>query len=225
MTHISSHSRIQSVSAAVLTFVVTATAGYGAGSSYISSPSGETLSALLAAPVAHSARSSTSSKKRTQRKVIRALITKPRTRTSTGSSAVASKSSVSRVPIKAGCGDALIIVPLGEECDDGNTLSGDGCSAACKVEAGFGCAGTPTTCYAHCRDGIVTPVEQCDDGNDVNGDGCSLACKKEPGFTCNGSPSTCEVTPYCGDGIKASTEQCDDGNTASGDGCYNCKTQ
>jgi fibro-slime domain-containing protein len=28
----------------------------------------------------------------------------------------------------------------GQECDDGNTVSGDGCSADCKIERGFSCA-------------------------------------------------------------------------------------
>ena len=33
-----------------------------------------------------------------------------------------------------GCGDGLIGV--GEQCDDANTLDGDGCSAVCGLEAG-----------------------------------------------------------------------------------------
>jgi cysteine-rich repeat protein len=32
------------------------------------------------------------------------------------------------------CGDSKIDGLWGEECDDGNTTAGDGCSAACKVE-------------------------------------------------------------------------------------------
>jgi len=35
------------------------------------------------------------------------------------------------------CGDGLIIGT--EQCDDGNAVSGDGCSATCQVEAGFTC--------------------------------------------------------------------------------------
>ncbi|MEM9057681.1 MAG: DUF4215 domain-containing protein, partial [Pseudomonadota bacterium] len=35
------------------------------------------------------------------------------------------------------CGDALL--DPGEQCDDGNTNDGDGCSAACQIEAGFAC--------------------------------------------------------------------------------------
>jgi len=36
------------------------------------------------------------------------------------------------------CGDG--IVSLGEECDDGNFVSGDGCSAVCEVESDFFCS-------------------------------------------------------------------------------------
>jgi fibro-slime domain-containing protein len=36
------------------------------------------------------------------------------------------------------CGNGAI--ETGEACDDGNTNAGDGCSAACTVETGFGCA-------------------------------------------------------------------------------------
>ncbi len=31
------------------------------------------------------------------------------------------------------------------ECDDGNVLNGDGCSADCTVEAGYACSGGNTT--------------------------------------------------------------------------------
>ena len=27
------------------------------------------------------------------------------------------------------------------ECDDGNQVNGDGCSASCQIEEGFGCQG------------------------------------------------------------------------------------
>jgi cysteine-rich repeat protein len=35
------------------------------------------------------------------------------------------------------CGNGFL--DLGEECDDGNSLSGDGCSSACRIEAGATC--------------------------------------------------------------------------------------
>lgn len=30
---------------------------------------------------------------------------------------------------------------MGETCDDGDLLNGDGCSRACELEEGFNCAG------------------------------------------------------------------------------------
>ncbi len=42
------------------------------------------------------------------------------------------------------CGDGLV---AGDEtCDDGNTNFGDGCSAACAVEACWQCSGVPSSC-------------------------------------------------------------------------------
>ena len=34
------------------------------------------------------------------------------------------------------CGDGIVQVASGEQCDDGNTTSGDGCSSTCKIESG-----------------------------------------------------------------------------------------
>ncbi len=43
------------------------------------------------------------------------------------------------------CGDGL--VEAGEQCDDSNRTTGDGCSASCQVEVGATCTGTaPSTC-------------------------------------------------------------------------------
>jgi len=89
------------------------------------------------------------------------------------------------------CGDGVL--DSGEECDDGNTVDGDGCSANCTIE--------------YCGDGVLNPGEECDDGNKVDGDGCSANCTLE----------------YCGDGVLNPGEECDDGNTVEGDGCSaNC---
>ena len=89
------------------------------------------------------------------------------------------------------CGDGVLAAS--EQCDDGNTISEDGCSNACEIEV--------------CGDGTLQLLlgEQCDDGNIISGDGCNEQCGPE----------------YCGDNIiqQGLGEQCDDGNTLAGDGC------
>lgn len=107
------------------------------------------------------------------------------------------------------CGDGMILG--NEECDDDNSVSGDGCSNSCEIEAGYTCEGSPSVCTggggSTCGNSSVDPGEQCDDGNIANGDGCSSTCEYE---TLGG---------ICGDGTIVSPEECDDANTASGDGC------
>nr|KAF6397518.1 pappalysin 2 [Rousettus aegyptiacus] len=48
----------------------------------------------------------------------------------------------------------------GEECDDGDLRSGDGCSGACELEEGFKCVGEPSLCYIYKGDGICEPFEK-----------------------------------------------------------------
>jgi cysteine-rich repeat protein len=69
-------------------------------------------------------------------------------------------------PVDNECGDG--VVEGIEECDDGNTTGGDGCTADCTVE-GDGV----------CGDGILDAGEECDDGNTVDGDGCAADCTDE----------------------------------------------
>src|SRR6185503_11658566 len=129
--------------------------------------------------------------------------------------------SVSCLSIAAVCGDGN--VDAGEQCDDGGTTNGDGCSSTCEIEgacgdgttgAGEQCDDGNTTpgdgCDASCQletvcgNGVVDGGEQCDDGNAVSGDGCSNVCVDEQ---------------ICGDGSVDPAEECDDGNVTSGDGC------
>jgi len=66
------------------------------------------------------------------------------------------------------CGNAIL--EGAEQCDDGNTLNGDGCSSVCQFEGNVS---------AICGNGVWELPEQCDDGNLLNGDGCSSICKTE----------------------------------------------
>ncbi|MCW5891697.1 MAG: DUF4215 domain-containing protein [bacterium] len=69
-------------------------------------------------------------------------------------------------PSGAVCGDG---VPAGaEQCDDGNTLACDGCSASCRLEA--------------CGNGRVECDEECDDGPQTGlpGSACDASCRVIP---------------------------------------------
>ncbi len=111
------------------------------------------------------------------------------------------------------CGDGYVDSTAGEECDDANEVTGDGCSF-CKFD-----------CKAHadCDDGSVcSGVEQCDLAKHV----CKAGTPAPVGSDCTlegGAAGVCNgakcARPGCGDGIVAEGEVCDDGNTVDGDGC------
>ena len=85
-----------------------------------------------------------------------------------------------------------------DECDDNNTISGDGCSATCTIETGYACTGgsmnAMDSCLAVCGDGLRVGTEACDDGNQISFDGCSADCVIEAGFTCSGGNTTMSDT-------------------------------
>jgi cysteine-rich repeat protein len=123
------------------------------------------------------------------------------------------------------CGDG--VVDSGEQCDDGNTDPGDGCTAACQSETGA---------TAECGNGVIESGEECDDANDEAGDGCDACVMEdnvcgdsmigageecddgntEPGDGCD---ADCATEATCGDSMIGAGEECDDGNTDDGDGC------
>jgi cysteine-rich repeat protein len=89
-------------------------------------------------------------------------------------------------PASPACGDGVLQEPLGEECDDNNNISGDGCTADCQDES--------------CGDGIINdaPNEQCDDGNTQDGDCCSSSCQLESAATeCRASAGACDPAETC----------------------------
>lgn len=60
-------------------------------------------------------------------------------------------------------------VDPGEQCDDGNMQSGDGCDAQCQVEPCFLCSGEPSACMtapagAACDEGDPCTTSACDGG-------------------------------------------------------------
>jgi cysteine-rich repeat protein len=116
------------------------------------------------------------------------------------------------------CGDG--IRERSETCDDGNTVSGDGCSRSCQIEANYECPKENEPCknLAVCGNGILTSDETCDDGNTNDKDGCSKDCQAiESGYICPVPGKKC--IPLCGDSQIIGSETCDDGNTIDGDGC------
>ena len=74
-----------------------------------------------------------------------------------------------------------------EACDDGNIVSGDGCSGSCTVESGYTCTGTmPSVCSTVCGDGIVAGPRAATTAAPRSGDGCSATCTVETGYHCSG---------------------------------------
>lgn len=115
------------------------------------------------------------------------------------------------------CGDRFLDAGAtpAEECDDGNTRSGDGCDGACTLES--------CSAVSDCDDGNT-----CTAGHDCVGATCVLGVAIPNGTTCDadGDPGTRDIcltgfcgASRCGDGYVDAAEACDDGNTTSGDGC------
>lgn len=108
------------------------------------------------------------------------------------------------------CGDGVISPSVGEQCDDNNSQSADGCSAACQVEVGWVCSGTPSTCVPSCGNATVDPGEECD-GADHNGETCqslgfaggTLGCTN-----CAFDTSGCAAS-VCPNGVREGAEECD----------------
>jgi len=97
------------------------------------------------------------------------------------------------------CGDGILDIAHGEQCDDANANDFDDCTNACLLP--------------RCGDGNLDPYEGCDDNNTVTE---LCGCGE---LSCTVCDANCALssgaTRYCGDGkIDAScSEVCDDGNS------------
>jgi cysteine-rich repeat protein len=139
------------------------------------------------------------------------------------------------------CGNG--VVEGTEECDDGNTVSGDGCSSTCQIE-------TPGLCGNH----TVDMNEQCDEGvaNGTSTSCCNADCTFrsagevcrqgsgnanggsvcDPDETCTGSSGSCPndvITPSgtvcrAGSGNPNGGDVCDPDETCSGSAGDPCPT-
>lgn len=94
----------------------------------------------------------------------------------------------------------------GEDCDDGNTIEGDGCSPQCLNEG--------SRYPLACGDRVRGPGEQCDPPG-VNGVGCSSRCLKTGSLPCQPG----QTLGCCGNTTLDAFENCDGGNSIPGDGC------
>jgi cysteine-rich repeat protein len=101
----------------------------------------------------------------------------------------------------------------GEDCDDGNNASGDGCSADCLNE------GSSRNVVALCGNGVLEPGESCERAGPSGAwpvAGCDpLRCVKTGTRPCDlPNGALC-----CGNNVTDPGEDCDDGNHTGGDGC------
>ena len=80
-------------------------------------------------------------------------------------------------------------IDSGEQCDDGNSINGDGCDRDWQKESGFIWDNNkmPSFWFPACGDGYRngTEGEEWDDRNNVNYDGWSSICKVEPNYACS----------------------------------------
>ncbi len=127
------------------------------------------------------------------------------------------------------CGNGVVDVDAGEECDDGagnSNTAQNACREDCtepfcgdgKLDDQFGEQCEPVDgvdCLAgcvlpNCGNGTLEPQfgEECDDGA-ANSDTAPDACRTD----CS--------SPSCGDSVADSGEQCDDGNGSDTDACKN----
>lgn len=104
----------------------------------------------------------------------------------------------------------------GEDCDDGNNNSNDGCSSACLH------TGSKASIASVCGNAVLEPGETCEK-NSINDPtfpaGCDAQmCLHTGTGLCDNDPATPNVN-CCSNSTIDAGEDCDDGNKDAGDGC------
>ena len=122
-------------------------------------------------------------------------------------------------------GNGIYEPSLGEQWDDGNSSSGDGCLTTCLVETGWSCsgsvAGSKSIWVGIWGDGKRVASELWDDGDNIDNKGWKSDWSGAiNGWHCSGGNPTTKDTwvEQCGDGYITVSEQCEDGNVANLDG-------
>ncbi|MBU1219783.1 hypothetical protein KKF34_05815 [Myxococcota bacterium] len=109
----------------------------------------------------------------------------------------------------AECGDKII--EGSEQCDDGNSNSGDGCSASCLVERYCTDENETASCTGWCGDGQVNGPEVCD-GDNFGYYTCEFFGYYGGTLSCSDDCTeflTHYCSGFCGDGTQNSVESCD----------------
>ena len=148
------------------------------------------------------------------------------------------------------CGDGVLDLLGGEQCDDGNLIDGDGCSALCQTEDPGGdeeiCDneadddgdGDVDCADSDCAESDACASEEvCDSGEDDDGDGdvdcadsdcadaeeCATAELCDNGEDDDGDGDVdCDDADCADDAACASTEDCENGEDDDGDGDVDC---
>ncbi len=112
------------------------------------------------------------------------------------------------------CGDG--VVDAGEECDDGNNVDGDGCSAQCRNESAccWQCLTAENLTIASFCQNVLSAQACATFEFQIGCTGVSQPQTFTQGVTC--ANADCG---HCGNGIVNEGEECDDSNRDGGDGC------
>ncbi|MFQ5479359.1 MAG: hypothetical protein ACE5E4_12165, partial [Candidatus Binatia bacterium] len=126
------------------------------------------------------------------------------------------------ITVGGGCGNGVL--NNGEQCDDGNTVSGDCCSATCSFEFHTCDDSTACTSADTCVGGAcVGTVVDCNDGNPCTEDLCGAVtgCQHiDNTLPCDDSDA-CTTGDTCAGGVcvGGSPPNCDDGDLCTDDSC------